>query len=411
MGKYQALILANHQYPQDEFSYLKEAINDAKELSQVLEKHAIAPFEIEQCFDYKNCDALNRVGEFFLSASPDDFLLFYFSGHARKDDEGDLYLAMSNTEVKKLLWTGLPAFSLNKIINNSPSRRKVIVLDACYSAAFVKGTRAGHRDIEIPKYIQQGTGTVVLTSSNAAEVSYDREDRPSFTHFLVEGLKTGTADHDKEGRISVEQWFGYAAKKVAGWQKAELYYYRHDLAPIYIGVKSAPKEDGNITTENDYDEPAPSQLFSNIYSNRLGEVPLECSARLVMQGDEPFILFSFVNVSSETLKQVQIMGVGQVSAQWHLLETIQTQSSGEALECLVPCFIRSGQILFLGITALDTLGRAFGQKVYGLSDIIDQIALSRTPKTLTGNSKVRETINDDDYDEDRSHFDRKRESH
>ena len=51
----------------------------------------------------------------------------YFSGHGLEDDEGRLFLAMTNTRRDGLLFTALPAQSVNDAMNACLSREKVLI--------------------------------------------------------------------------------------------------------------------------------------------------------------------------------------------------------------------------------------------------------------------------------------------
>ena len=52
----------------------------------------------------------------------DDLTLLYFTGHGVKDDEGRLYLAMTNTRREALMFTAISAAQLNDAMDASTSR-------------------------------------------------------------------------------------------------------------------------------------------------------------------------------------------------------------------------------------------------------------------------------------------------
>lgn len=47
------------------------------------------------------------IGEFYRDQRRDDLSVLYFTGHGLKDDYGRLYLAMANTRLDNLQFTGL----------------------------------------------------------------------------------------------------------------------------------------------------------------------------------------------------------------------------------------------------------------------------------------------------------------
>ena len=60
-----------------------------------------------------------------------------------------------------------------------------------------------------------GTGTAVITASKATQFAFQDEKvegspaRSVFTKVLIEGLKTGTADRDGDGQVSVDELFDF----------------------------------------------------------------------------------------------------------------------------------------------------------------------------------------------------------
>jgi formylglycine-generating enzyme required for sulfatase activity len=104
-------------------------------------------------------------------------------------------------------------------MDKSGSQRKVVILDCCHSGAFAKGAlgdSVGTRDA----FEGSGYGRVILTASDALELAWEGgawqgEDRASvFTHFLVEGLRTGAADLDRDGKIALDELYDYVYERV-----------------------------------------------------------------------------------------------------------------------------------------------------------------------------------------------------
>ena len=62
-----------------------------------------------------------------------------------------------------------------------------------------------------------GRGIVILTSSSAIEHSYEQEglELSIYTHYLVEGLETGSADIDQDTRILAKELHDYVSDKVS----------------------------------------------------------------------------------------------------------------------------------------------------------------------------------------------------
>ena len=100
-------------------------------------------------------------------------------------------------------------------INDSRSEHEVIILDCCYSGAIAKGlTAKDEREVDIIAELG-GKGRAILTSSTAVQSSFQQERALSiYTQYLVEGMETGAADFDNDGRISTDELHQYDSKKV-----------------------------------------------------------------------------------------------------------------------------------------------------------------------------------------------------
>jgi hypothetical protein len=105
-------------------------------------------------------------------------------------------------------------------MTRSRSRRIVLLLDCCYSGAFPRGFLArGDKRMDIKERFD-GRGRAILTASSAMEYSFEGDQlsgegmRSVFTSALVEGLETGMADLDLDGRVSVDELYDYVFDKV-----------------------------------------------------------------------------------------------------------------------------------------------------------------------------------------------------
>lgn len=157
---------------------------------------------------------------FFADRRREDLLLLYFSCHGVKDPDGRLYFAAANTKVKRLGATGVPAQFVNDQMGRSRSRRIVLLLDCCYSGAFSRLGTKSDPAIHLQERFD-GSGRVVLTASDAMEYAFEGEalsmdvSTPSvFTAAVVQGLRSGEADRDADGRISVDDLYEYVFEQV-----------------------------------------------------------------------------------------------------------------------------------------------------------------------------------------------------
>ena len=77
--------------------------------------------------------AIRALGRFFGTATRDEVLLVYFSGHGKLDQSGRLHLCMQDTESADLLSTAVSSARIKEFADASRARNVVIVLDCCYA--------------------------------------------------------------------------------------------------------------------------------------------------------------------------------------------------------------------------------------------------------------------------------------
>jgi hypothetical protein len=123
--------IANYQrYPM-----LPSADTDVRSVEQLLRSAGEGKWEILP-FKKDTRDALASAAKMFFGtgAGADDTLLFYFSGHGAIEDGNELYLVLKATDPEDILETAFRIEALAKYVKNSSARRKLVILDCCFSA-------------------------------------------------------------------------------------------------------------------------------------------------------------------------------------------------------------------------------------------------------------------------------------
>jgi branched-chain amino acid transport system substrate-binding protein len=213
MTKY-ALLIGVSEYPKG-LNSLPSVTSDIQKIEQTLENPEIGNFtEVNQLLNPNAQSMRESIEEFFKNRQRNDLLLLYFSGHGITDEEGKLYLTTRETrkDARGALTkaTAVEARFLQECMNEGYSRRQVLILDCCFSGAFAEGLSAKNDGVVDIKNQLGGEGRAILTSSTSTEYSYEGV----YTNFIVEGLKTGAADRDEDGEISVDELHDYAKNKV-----------------------------------------------------------------------------------------------------------------------------------------------------------------------------------------------------
>lgn len=248
MGKRRALLIAVDDYDDPDLTKLRSPVRDVEAMSTVLADPEIGNYDVHVMHNARSHVLAEAIEEFFADADRDDLLLLQLSCHGLKDAAGDLYFAGTNTRIARPLSTGLSAALVARLMGDSRSRRCVLILDCCFSGAFERGMRPrSSTTIDLPNRLGTALanrGKAVLTASSALEYAFEAGERveddasPSlFTTALARGLRTGEADTDGDGFVSIEDLHRYSViqvRAVTSAQSPQLWTYgldgRLDLA-------------------------------------------------------------------------------------------------------------------------------------------------------------------------------------
>jgi biotin carboxyl carrier protein len=214
-----ALLIGNSTFNDPGLARLAAPENDVIALKEVLERSEVAGFETRLLLNAGMVEARDAVFDLFDRRSPDDLLLLYYTGHGLRDERGDLYLALPQTSAKAPGRIALEADFVRKQMQNSYSRRQVLILDCCHSGAFVRPGAKGaevalSRDDFLPA---GGHGRYILAAAAASESAFEAEGRSIFTRHLVDALKNGEAAPERE-TITIEDLHTYVCRRVASEQ-------------------------------------------------------------------------------------------------------------------------------------------------------------------------------------------------
>jgi len=221
-GKF-ALIIGNSQYDDASLGRLRAPDVDVQALEAVLKARDIGRFDEVTCLVNEGFASVRRaIARFYDQRRRDDLLLLYFSGHGVKDEQGHLYLALRDTETQLLAGSALESTFITGRMDRSFSKRQVVMLDCCHSGAFAHGVKAA-QGVSVgtaEAFEGLGVGRVILTATDSTQYAWEGDQvigdaqNSLFTHFLIDGLKTGAADRDNDGLVTVDELFDYVRDQV-----------------------------------------------------------------------------------------------------------------------------------------------------------------------------------------------------
>jgi WD40 repeat protein/uncharacterized caspase-like protein len=245
-----ALTIGVSDYTDNVFD-LKYAAKDATDLSTLLatNKTNFAEVKVLKIVDAAATkENIKKAKEFLAASRVDDQVILFVAGHGLLDDDMNFYFATSNVDFNNPGALGLPYEDLEGLLDEIPARKKLMLIDACHSGEVDKdetvftnataksdgGTVAsrGFKNVtkkegvglkssfelmqELFTDLRRGSGAIVISSASGVEFAFESDAWKNgvFTYSVLEGLKTGTADRNKDGAVGVAELRDYVIKKV-----------------------------------------------------------------------------------------------------------------------------------------------------------------------------------------------------
>jgi formylglycine-generating enzyme required for sulfatase activity len=216
-----ALIIGINEYADTKIPKLKFAETDAQSLYQTLTDPQVGGFKPENTTLLLGKQATTREIKKALSGlrgvGADDLVVIYFSGHGAKQ-RGETCWVTQDAELNYLADTALTNDQIEKYLNGIPSKRLVVLLDACYAADTVINQKA-LLDVDTLAKAFTGAGRVTIASAGGGQESIEATDLKQgvFTYFLVQALR-GAADQPPYGNLdgvqTLSEIWSYVSDKV-----------------------------------------------------------------------------------------------------------------------------------------------------------------------------------------------------
>ena len=195
-----ALVVGISNFKDDSIN-LKYAAKDATDFRNYLVNEAhFKPDHVKLLTDQAATreGITSNLGDRWLGrlANPDDLVVIYVSSHgsATEQDTGITnYIVPYDGNIKNIILNGIALRGLTDGLSNTiRSGRIVLVMDVCHGGGIVEGSKDLRRGSLVDtRQVQPGSGQIVLTSSQADQVSWESRNYPNsvFTRRLLEGLR------------------------------------------------------------------------------------------------------------------------------------------------------------------------------------------------------------------------------
>jgi hypothetical protein len=218
-GQRFAVLIGNSVFPEDmeRLSPLRCPARDVRALAELLNSDRHGPYVTAPIIDTTHDVGRRAIYRCLKNAKRDDLVLIYYSGHGKLDEEGNLYLAMRDTETETLPPTSIPVEDIRRYISESIASSVVIVLDCCFSGSIKKMYKGEISDQAIQAIrCLEGGGRFFLTAGTDTQLAEEKEgdEYSLLTKYIIEGIRDGSADINDDGRVSFQELCSFVQNKV-----------------------------------------------------------------------------------------------------------------------------------------------------------------------------------------------------
>ncbi len=147
-----------------------------------------------------------------------DVAMVFFAGHGINDQNGAYYFLPYNTDLQRLLRTGVP-FTDIKTTVQSLAGKTLFFIDTCHSGNVLGDTKRRSLATDLNGVVNElasaANGAVVFAASTGNQYSLENKawNNGAFTKALVEGIG-GKADYTGKGKITINMLDLYLSERV-----------------------------------------------------------------------------------------------------------------------------------------------------------------------------------------------------
>jgi outer membrane protein assembly factor BamB len=277
-GHRRALLIGTGTY--DQLSKLLSPEVDCAGLAEVLRDPEIGHFEVQELVDADRPLLERAIEEFFLTARRDDVCLLYFSCHGVRNRSDKLYFAVRNTDPERPAHSAISASFVHDMMDECRARSIIVVVDCCYSGLFIPGAK-GSESAGFEEALA-GHGRVIITAGTRMQRAWEGDhsdaETPSLSRFtaaIVEGLRSGDADLNGDGLVTLHDLFKYTSERLhlEGIEQTPRMGGEMQYDIVLTKVKKKRRQRSSRTTRK-----RPSRRTAGPSPTRRAEVPWRVSA-------------------------------------------------------------------------------------------------------------------------------------
>lgn len=190
--------IAVDNYAIPDYNKLKYTVNDIRSVAAKLKEKNGGKIIIDTLLNNQfTLLRLRELKEKLANSSVDDKIIVMYSGHGILDNAGHYYFPTSSM-TKEDFKQAISYEIVENLLNNIPSRNKLMLIDACHSGIYDKNSESVLNDSktttqimdQLFSYVGRGTGATVISSSSGDELSLESDEfqHGYFTQAILEAL-------------------------------------------------------------------------------------------------------------------------------------------------------------------------------------------------------------------------------
>lgn len=141
----------------------------------------------------------------------EDSVIIFYSGHGALGNASEAYWVTYDADVEELDSSALSNKEISAAITALAARRKLTLIDSCYSEATAKKYRALVPSSVFEEF--KGEGVVAITASTGQQKSVEVAGHGAFTYHLLDAM-SGKADSNSNGVVEIDEIWNYLNEKV-----------------------------------------------------------------------------------------------------------------------------------------------------------------------------------------------------
>ena len=211
-----ALVIGISKYANPDLN-LSFAAADAESLAKVLVDPEVGAYKPENVRLLVNEQATRKNVVSALTSwlgnrvTGDDSVLVFYSGHGALGNANEAYWVTYDADPEDLAASAVSNADIASAIAAMPAKRKITLIDSCFSEATAKQFRALVPSNVFDRF--KGTGVVTITASTGQQKSVEVGGHGAFTYHLLGALQ-GKADANDNGVVELDEIWSYLDERV-----------------------------------------------------------------------------------------------------------------------------------------------------------------------------------------------------